>query len=177
MDIFKQKKILVFTIIVLVILNVASLLMLWTGKPDRGWDRKRGHPFRDGDRIENLLKRELGFSDDQAKKYISLRKDHRKKTRQINHEVRELKRQMFDQAMQNDNQSTISDSLLILTQTKQAEIEKITFNHFLDLKEICEPDQLEGLKKLMHKLYTPSRHGQMDGPPFSRGDGPRKIRD
>ena len=99
MDIFKQKRILVITIIILVILNVASLLVLWLGKPDRHWDRNRDMPFRRTERIEKLLKKELGFNDVQAKKYISLRKEHGEKTKLLNKDLRELKRQMFAEAI------------------------------------------------------------------------------
>ena len=59
----------------------------------------------------------------------------------------------------------ISDSLLNLTQAKQAEIERLTFQHFVNLKNLCKPDQKDKLKILIHQLFPPMAEGNNPPPP------------
>ncbi|MCP5064360.1 MAG: hypothetical protein GY936_18115, partial [Ignavibacteriae bacterium] len=89
--------------------------------------------------------------------------------------------EMFDQALKDNIQTTISDSLLILTQVKQAEMERKIFQHFLDLKNLCNPDQQKILQKLIHRLFAPPHNERMDGPPppgaRPNEPPPRKMRE
>jgi len=158
----KQNRNLVITVVVLVILNLITIFLLWMGKPNHEInDRISGD---DKIRISEMLKKELGFDDKQINKFLELRVNHRKKSDKINKELMLIKKQMFDEAMYKDN-GVISDSLLNLSLKKQAELERITFNHFQDLKKICNKDQQKKLMKLMHNILGPPHPQRMDGPP------------
>jgi Spy/CpxP family protein refolding chaperone len=173
MDIFKQKRNLVLTIVFLVILNIVTLSLLWFGRPQSDLRKGPRGSEQNTEHIQKLLKEELGFNNNQAEKYIAIRDKHRKNTRHLNEEIRKLKKEMFDQALQNNDQAMISDSLLNLAQEKQSQIEKLTFQQFLNLKKICNPEQNMKLQKLMHRLLAPphlDRHGEPPPPP--RGERP-----
>ena len=165
MDIFKQKRNLILTIVLLVILNIITLSLLWIGRPQPNengpLDGQKGNKAH----IQKLLKEELGFTVKQANQFISIRDKHLKNTRLISEEIRRVKRQMFDQAMGESNQQSISDSLLTLTLEKQKELEQAMFQHFIDINNLCTTDQKNNLKKLMHKLLAPPHP---DGPPHGR---------
>ncbi|MBL1214368.1 MAG: hypothetical protein HND52_13505 [Ignavibacteriae bacterium] len=167
MDIFKRNKNLKITIVILVILNLATITLLWLGKPKHEDLRESSKKGNQEVRIKQMLKKELDFSDEQAEQFLELRKNHREKTISLEDELVQLKKEMFNEAMYNNNMN-ISDSLLSLTLEKQKQLEIITFQHFQKVKQICTPEQQEKLFKLMHRLLGPKHKG---GPP---PDGPRR---
>ncbi|MBD3289491.1 periplasmic heavy metal sensor [candidate division KSB1 bacterium] len=174
MDIFKQNRYLIFVIILLVILNIGTLSMLWFGKSQRPAHLPdRQHPENERVRLQELLQSELGFDEAQVEQYLHLRREHREKIDHLNTEIRRVKRQMFDEVLAENPQPTISDSLLNLAQEKQAQIEKLTFRHFLDLKKLCKPEQQDKLRLLMHELFRQPHPGGDAGhqPPGRRLPG------
>ncbi len=166
MDIFKQQRYLLIVIVLLVIMNIGTLLMLWIGKPSHP-SRQRGPipPKHEKSRIEQLLKVELGFNVSQIRKYLKMRQEHRRTTQQLNDEIRQVKKAMFDEVLQDNAKEELSDSLLTLAQEKQAKLEQLTFQHFLDLKKLCKPEQQEHLKFLMNQLF------RQNSPPGMKNDG------
>ena len=158
MDIFKRNRNLIITIVVLVIINITTLLLLWFGRPNATDLRGSGN---EKVRIQEMLKAELGFSDKQAKQFIDLRQNHKEKSIKLDDEIMVLKKEMFAEAMYG-NKSNISDSLLNLSLQKQSQLEKLTFEHFQKLKQICTADQQKKLFEIVHRLIGPPQHG---GPP------------
>lgn len=160
MDIFKQKKNLIITIVFLVVLNLITLLLLWLGKPKH--DIKRGSEGgNDRVRIQEMIKEELGFSNEQAEQFLVLREDQKEQKLKLDRELMLIKKEMFEEAMYGEN-IIISDSLLNLSLEKQSQLEKLAFEHFLKLKQICTPEQQKELFKHMHGLLGPPQPG---GPP------------
>ncbi|MCB0753665.1 MAG: hypothetical protein KDC52_19490 [Ignavibacteriae bacterium] len=92
---------------------------------------------------------------------------------------------MFEEAMYGDK-TIISDSLLNLSLEKQTELELLTFQHFLKLKEICTPEQQNKLFEIVHRLLGKAQQsnpppgapiGEVKGempPPPPRGERPPK---
>jgi protein CpxP len=166
MDIFKQKRYLVYIIILLVILNMSTLLMVWIGRPShRSANRGPVSPEHEKARVEQLLKDELGFDETQTEQYLMMRQEHHKRVTSLRHEIRQLKKQMFDEVLQDNPQPMLSDSLLRLAQEKQANLEQLTFKHFLDLKKLCKPEQRDKLKLLMHEVFRQKPGSRDDGMP------------
>ena len=58
-----------------------------------------------------------------------------------------------------------------LTLDKQGQIEILTFQHFLNLKEICDSEQQKKLQLLMHRLL-PQPMGNREAPPLHLGEQP-----
>ena len=106
------------------------------------------------------------FSEEQAKQFLELRETHREKSVKLDEELKLLKREMFQDAMYSDK-TIISDSLLNLSLEKQSQLELLTFQHFLKLKEICTPEQQTRLFEIVHRLLGKAQQG---GPP--RGERP-----
>ncbi len=167
MDVFKQKRNLVITIVLLVILNIITISLLWIGRPQPNENRPVDGPMGNNPHIQKLLKEKLGFSTEQAEQFITLRVDHKEKTSELSEEIMLLKKEMFEEAMYGEK-TNISDSLLSLSLEKQGQLEKLAFEHFLKLKQICTDEQQDKLFKLMHSLLGPAQH---EGPP------PREFRD
>jgi len=166
MDIFKQNRNLMIVVIILVILNITTLTFLWLGKPKnpphREFVRNR---IEEPNKIKTLLKNELGFDEQQSEEYLKLRRDNRRKIEKLNFEIRKIKKQMFDEALKEGSNNTNSDSLLNLAQSKQTEIERLTIQHFVNLKNLCKPDQIGKLEMLVHRLLPPRPEGNNPPPP------------
>jgi len=133
-------------------------------------------------RISEMLKEELDFNENQISKFFELRENHHANIEKINKELMLTKKQMFDKAINSDSE-VISDSLLNISLKKQAELEKVTFQHFLKLKKICTPEQRDKLFKIMKRLFGPLPQGppapsgarggiRDDIPPPPHGDRP-----
>ncbi len=181
MDIFKQNRFLGSVIVLLVILNLMTLAMLWLGRPQRpagrpapagqGRDQRRGE-----DQLQNVLRGELAFDDTQIEEYRQLTRRHREDVRRLNEEIRRTKQQMFEAVLEDSPKPELSGSLLALAQQKQAEIERSTFQYFLDLKNLCRPDQRGQLRAIIEDLFrqAPGRQGEdRPRPPAGREPPPR----
>lgn len=175
MDIFKQRRYLVFLVILLVVLNLGTITLLWVGRPPapRAGIHPEGPPQQEA-RLKDLLKRELKFNDEQIARYFQLRENHRRQFEKLNEEIRRLKKQMFDAVFSREPQPALSDSLLQLSLQKQAELDSLTYQHFLDLKKLCDPDQQYQLKMLIGEFFR--QQGRLQGkgqvpPPPGRGEG------
>jgi len=163
MEMFKQKRNYITTIVILVIINITCLLLLWIGKPKHN---TRGSEDN-GDKIagiQKMLKEELGFSIEQTEQFLAIRSSHKEMANDLSEKIMILRKEMFEDAMYSDKPS-ISDSLLNLSLEKQGQIEIQTFEHFQKLKEICTPEQEEKLFELMHNLLGPPPGDIPDGPP------------
>ncbi len=175
MDIFKQKRYLWITVIVLLILNISSLTVLWMGRPDGSRPQKaQNDPATEANRIQELLKAELDFDETQSLQYLKLRREHRQKAVQLQKDISRIKKQMFDEVLVENPKQELSDSLLALAQEKQAQLEKITFQHFLDLKKLCKPEQQDKLKILLNEFFrknAPTGMNNDTSPPSPDAEG------
>jgi protein CpxP len=173
MDIFKQNRYLWFAIIILLIMNFAAITLLWLGRPE-GRRPQSGppDPVEEKTRTEQMLQKELGFDKIQTEQYLMMRQEHSSQAQQLDDEIRQLKKQMFDEVLEDSPQPLLSDSLLRLVQEKQANLEQVTFQHFVDLKKLCKPEQRDNLKLLMREVFRQKSGPRDDGmpPPPPPGD-------
>ena len=170
MDIFKQKRYLIILIVLLVIFNLATLLMIWLNRPPaERFQKERIRPGQEISHIKKLLKEELGFDETQTNLYLKMQSEQREKVLKLQNEIQLIKKQMFDEVLEDNPRPTLSDSLLTLTQEKMVELEKLTFNYFLDLKKLCKPEQQDKLKISDWRIFSPESTDRMknDGPPPS----------
>ena len=170
MDIFKQKNYLIVTVIILIILNFGILTMLWINKPEHPKmpNRPQDRP-NEQEHIGSLLKQELDFTDKQIHEYLELRKINREQMSGLQNDIRDLKGQMFDKVILG-NDTSISDSLLSILLDKQGQTEKLTFQHFTDLKNLCSSEQQKNLRLLLHRLLPPPEKNDGGQPPPPLGE-------
>ena len=160
MNYFTKQRLLVFMVIPLIILNVATLGVLWSRK---GKARKSSRDMH-GPRVERYLIRKLDFSEGQKDQFSALRKKHRSNTRGILKEIRTGKKAMFNQMDKADSvevqeiASGIGDA--------HARLEVATFHHFRAIREICDEQQKQKFDSLLVKIVSRDRSdGHRRGPP------------
>lgn len=171
MDIFKQKRFLGFVVALLVVLNAALLTLLWLGRPANRPGLAGGREMqKDRPPMEQMLRKELGFDDQQIQTYLELREKHQQQFVKLNSQLQQIKKQMFDQVFEENPDSVLSAELLDKSVQLQQQIDRITYAHLLALKDLCKADQQGQLKKLVAEVFKINR--PQPGPPGKPGAGP-----
>ncbi len=114
------------------------------------------------DKPKNIIIERLDFDDDQITAYSMLVDEHRKVIRSKNSEILQCKKALYLHLTQTD-QGKICDSLTSTMAKLQKEIETIHFEHFLDIKNLCNQNQLEKYELLVGDLveiFNRNKHPQ-----------------
>ena len=141
----------VTALVVLVLLNLASLAALWWGPPGR-----RGpHPRQ----AAGFIERELEFDAEQRRAYAELVRRHRRQTREALDRFHAARRSLFSDLG--------ADSVDVAAATRaigagQARLEEINFEHFLQVRRLCRPDQEERFDRVIDEAL---RMMARPGPP------------
>lgn len=145
---------------VLLVINIALVILFVSGpKPP---------PQESG--IKDEISRELGFTEEQKVMFDQMAINHREAIRELENKERELVRSLFEElALEN----TPGDKEELLHKIVQLERDKIaiTYNHFEELKGICNEEQLTKFNRVIEQvvpLLTNSSAKPMkpDKPPF-----------
>lgn len=131
----ENKKLLTFSIIALFLLNLGTLGFLWAGR----LHRPVPPPPPPAHNAADFLAHELHFTPEQQKQFGSMRETHHQRIHAIQDSLHALREQFFDE-LSAPNASR-ADSLAAQIGRMQAEIEKLTFDHFRTIRSLCTPEQ------------------------------------
>lgn len=148
---------LIWIIVTLVIFNVATLVTIYlqkdrsadvvnesseTATPDNSADRFSGRYFRD----------QLGLTGDQMAEFQHINPGFRQDARSINIALSGLRNRMLNEMSASDADTlklnAISDSIGVL----HSDLKKITFRYYIQLQEICNPEQNVKLQELFREM-------------------------
>lgn len=141
-----KQRILIIAVVVLIIMNIATLSFLWFSKPnERHHRRMRKEPD-----VERYLIHKLDLSKEQAKVFKTARKKHFEKTQSV---LRSLHsdRQRLTQ-MLSDIDTTNRDGLLNEISVKRMEVEKLNFIHLQTLRAVCTDEQKQKFDSIIFKV-------------------------
>ena len=138
-----KNKLLIPLIIGLIVSNGLLIGFFITKKPQ--------HPNKANPK-EIVIQR-LQFDSNQIKDYNQLIDEHRKLTRNKEEELKSTKKKLF-QLLNNKTAPKSSDSLINILATTHAEIEKLHYQHFKEIRNLCNPDQLESYNELTTDLIN-----------------------
>ena len=138
-------KLLTIGIIGLLILNFLILGFLFLHKPPH--PEKSG---RDEDGPNNIIIQKLNFDEKQIANYQKLIDEHQAKLKILRKQVRDTKQLLYQQLKTNN--TTISNGLENKLGVLQTEIEQTHYQHFLKIKKLCKPNQLENYQELTEEL-------------------------
>jgi Spy/CpxP family protein refolding chaperone len=163
MDYFSKNKILMWIIAILVLLNVLTLSTLWityVRNPFRSFREETTHR-RQGLKI---LERELNLSPEQIKVFDDIRRHHFEKMESLQKEIFSIRRELMDEL-----DKTVPDSerirlLTIRIGEKETLRERYIFEHFMQMKSACTPQQQEKFRHLLRGLMAPPQDRPMPGP-------------
>jgi len=156
----KGMRILQWTILLLVLCNIGLIITIWC-RPHPG-----GPP--PGESTRDYIVRSLKFSGEQTQKYDALVKEHQQGMKKLRHDAVEY-RSLFFAGLKNAQPANVTDSISRLIGNTQQEIEKLTFNHFAQVRVLCTDAQKQEFDNIIADVLK--RMGGHHRPP-PPGDGP-----
>ena len=165
MSISNNNRLLSIVTIVLLVANIITLALLWTG--NKNPQRMDGPPR--GNEVFEFLTKELQLNKQQEQKYSELRDEHQLAHREIREKIRTAKDSLFS-LMQHP---PVADSVLKAMSERsagyEAELDVVTFRHFEKLRAICTIEQQKKFDLLIKEVLQ--RMGGPKGPPPGQGQG------
>lgn len=148
----------------LLLLNAGLLVFMFTKRPPMGPPRGEGR----GSAAEVIIEK-LKLDDKQQLQFAELRKQHRDQMEKIQGEDRELHRTYFDLLKQDNPNHTQADSLATLIGEHNKQIQQVTFNHFEQLRKICNAEQKQlfdaTIDEIIRMMMPPPGRPGPQGPP------------
>ncbi|RYZ22251.1 MAG: hypothetical protein EOO16_09765 [Chitinophagaceae bacterium] len=154
----------------LVLVNIGLVATIWVQRKEpvvAGANMARRGP--------DLLPTELGFDSVQRARFEVLRDNHRSTTRAYREQLRELKEEFFDGVKRGEEPA---DGLLAAMTRIQADIDRGTYRHFVQVRALCRNDQKETFDRMLHRVLAqmgaprpPRPEGPPDGRPWDDGPG------
>jgi len=127
-------------IIVLLLVNIATLSFMWVSHNRHGGGHMPPPPHgRGGPNAFEFLVHELKLDEGQVKQFEEMRNKHHLNVQDIQEKSRDMHHRFFNLLAKNDSTSAVplADSMA----QYQKQIELLTFNHFLQVRAICKPEQ------------------------------------
>lgn len=152
-------KFLSFLSIGLLLVNIGLVAFLLFGRP--------GKPKPGGPR--DMIVERLGFDEQQVAIFDESIKTHRRGIRKVDSSVLALKEELFSLLPQNTVPVSKRDSLIQEIVKMEQQKQYADFEHFLAIKKICKPEQLDEYSeftKELSKLF--GRKGRPGPPPHGR---------
>lgn len=156
MDIFAQKKFLVWMVVLLTILNVFSIgIFFWKDfsrhqfPPPFPPPPPPHHEFRD---VSGILKTELSLTDKQVEQIKTLRADIFEKERDILTTLRSQRDSMNSEMFNKATDEELVKSLAKRISENEYSMEMLRFEQAKQLKAICTPEQLEKFGDLVIEI-------------------------
>ncbi|MCP4402436.1 MAG: periplasmic heavy metal sensor [bacterium] len=158
---FTKQRLNASIIALLIVLNVTSLGTIWflQSRQSPGTEVQGPGPVR------NFLERELDLTQEQAQQFEILRQEHFQESKAISEDIHPLKETIMQEVFAASPDSATVKAFAEEIGAKQAELEELRFQHFLALKSVCRPEQLETFQALFRELFPPQNHPNEGRPP------------
>jgi len=163
MNYFNKKNLVIISIAVLLIVNIAAIgtvLYLTYKKPQMS-----EHPSQESLRT---IREKLKLNAAQKDAFEMFQKDYQEKTKDVFVEMHQKRVMMMDEFSKEKPDSMVLYDLAKQTGVLHENLKRLTINHLLDLKEVCNKEQfkyLEGMfrqkmmddESVMHKPFERGR--------------------
>ena len=142
-----KSKLMKFVVVVLLISNLALIAFVFSG---------RRRPAHEGPR--DIIIERLHFNQKQVEEYDKMITGHRKSIDEMQAKMLRLKKSLYGTLI--DNSTGSNDSLRTAIGNVQIEIEKINYDHFQDIRKLCDAEQQQSFNLLVNdiaELFRPMR--------------------
>jgi len=153
-------KLLTIAVIGLFLLNIGMITFMLFGNPIRPG---LGRPPLQREAPREAIIQMLHFDKEQSDQYKELIDQHQALIRDLDDKIAETKNELY-QTLSTEN-ITIKDSLQIVLADLQKQVESVHYAHFMDIKKICRPDQLNDFNKLTKELSRLFSRNARNNPP------------
>ena len=167
METKSRNRILYLLLAGLVIINLVTLGFLWMYKFKEHRQMLQPPPPPPAGKI--LLEQELRFSKEQAEKFDKLKIEHSTSARKLVDEIGMLKENLFETIKNYSGDDSKALKIAEEIGNKQEELDLITYNHFKDIRNLCDEKQRERfdliLKDISKMIGPQNPPGQPPGLP------------
>lgn len=139
-----NSKILRITIISILIINIAVISYLLINK-DAFFGNKPPKP-------REIVIEKLNFSPEQIKQYDVTITKHQNKIKALDDSIRNTKNKLYLRLKDSSTEIDNNDRLVNQINMFQKQIEITHYNHFIEIKKICNKEQLEKFNALTNEL-------------------------
>lgn len=160
-----KTKLLTIGLISLLVLNLGLISFLFINRPMPG-PGGRGLRNDGPPKPREMVIERLHFSPAQIGEYDKLIEQHQKGIRNANDRIALVKNELYRSLSNTD--LAVRDSLIVKLGELQQQIELIHYNHFADIRKICEPEQIASFDRLTKDLAKFFFNQQKIGPPGRR---------
>ncbi|MQP24232.1 periplasmic heavy metal sensor [Flavobacterium sp. LMO8] len=140
-----KSKLLTFAVIALFLINIITLSFLFFKGP-----RPDGRPKHSPSEIVIDI---LDFDEQQIIEYKKLIDKHSSQINDLDQKINETKNRLYLELASKENDSK-KDSILTILNKYTSEVEQVHFDHFLEIKKLCKPEQLDNYNKLILDLSS-----------------------
>ncbi len=148
MDIKKKNKVLIWTSIVLLALNISTIGAIWIEKQ---MDKKTYKELRNPN-PKDILISELNMNEAQMQSYRNSRKKHWQLVRLEKQSIHKAKQRIHDELFKSHPDTQYINQLIDTIGSLNASIERITYFHFLELKENMDSSQEVKFQHIMDEM-------------------------
>lgn len=140
----KNSKALRIIVIAILAINIAIIGYLFLTK-DLFLGNKPPKP-------REIVIKKLDFSSDQIKRYDITITKHQNKIKALDDSIRNTKNKLYSRLKESSTEIYTNDSLVNQINNYQKQIEITHYNHFIEIKKICNKEQLEKFNALTNEL-------------------------
>ncbi|MCF7955963.1 MAG: periplasmic heavy metal sensor [Phycisphaerae bacterium] len=149
MDYFTKNKVLFWCVIVLILLNMASLGSFWIKK------RPHGPPPMPGG--QKVMEERLDLSDQQVQQFEQIRDDHFSQTIPLQEEMHKLRLELLEEIFVTTPEEAKIQEILKKLEQRSGQFEVSLLQHFQQLKNVCDQKQTEALKLMLADIIERGR--------------------
>lgn len=141
-----KTKLLTFSVVALLLLNLATLIFLITSsKTQHSSDFRKPQP-------REIIIEKLQFDNNQQDQYNELIVRHRQEINKLDSQIRIAKQELYLLLTKQNINIKLKDSLINDIANSQKKIEETHFNHFQDIKKLCRKEQINNFNDLTEEL-------------------------
>lgn len=146
----EKTKLLTYTVIALLLLNLGTLAYLFASAPKRQQAHGKGPHGKPMPR--EVIIEKLHFDPLQTRQYDQLIEWHRANVRVTEDKIRSSKNSLYrllnEEQVDENAKTVLIDSIA----QYQRQIESIHFRHFMDIRKLCKKEQLDDFAQLTNEL-------------------------
>ncbi len=161
MDIFKQNKILIFLVVILVLLNILSLIGIWVLKTGKLLTHNNifylpqtEYLLQSKSEILDKLDSELEFNIEQTEKFHKIRNKYHQEIKERMKKIHNIKKKILTEILSKEPEITNVQQNINDIGNFQAEMELNIFLQYKEIKSLCNNEQLIKFEKIIEKILN-----------------------
>jgi hypothetical protein len=141
-----KNKVLVMLVVALLVTNLG---ILWYFNRET---KEATQTLTRSERMAEMMKKELGFSDAQAQEYLRLRQMRDSIMQPLNQDLRAAKMELIQLLRQPNVPDSVAMAAAAMVAERQAPLEMEYYRHFRRIQALCEPGQMGAFDSMLVRM-------------------------